>query len=200
MSDDQTTPQPNCSIAFRVADEERFTIFMRFFEVLRQWSQRRASDDRTSGDTTARRVPASPSADTQEATAITAESVRQRSGMDKPEQWLLALRPQDLEILGMPTHADAIQALRTWSMISRRERRQEIRHSTEQSQLHNLSDFSDMLNYWRDADVTLVECARERRDLARISYVSEGYMHNGKTALEETLMFFGFFSIVDDTC
>lgn len=200
MSDDQTIPGANCSIAFRVFDDARYEIFLRFFAALQQWSQRPGREPTESGDTTARRVPASPTADTQEATAITTEQVRQRSAMGKPEQWLLTLRPQDLEALGMPSHADAIMALRTWSTISRRERRQEINLAATHNQLQALADFADMLGYWQEAEIILTGCVREGRDLARISYASAGYPYHGKTALEEMLMFFGFFSIVDDSC
>ncbi len=200
MSQEQMNPEPNCSLSFRVMDEGRYEIFLRFFDALRQWTQRRPSMPADSADTTSRRVPVSPTADTQEATAVTTEQARQRSRMGKPEQWLLTLRPQDLETLGLPPHNDAIMRLRTWSTLSRRERRQEIKHAAAQNQLYTLSDFADMLGYWQETELTLLECVREGRDIARITYASFDYPYKGKTALEETLMFFGFFSIIDDTC
>ncbi|MCA9915504.1 MAG: hypothetical protein KC496_19255 [Anaerolineae bacterium] len=180
-------------------DDERFAVFQRFFQALKVWSQQQANESANSADTTARRVPVSSTADTQEATIITSDQGTQ-SRMAKPEQWLLTLRPQDLEILGMPAHTTAIQLLRSWSTISRRERRNEIKHAAEQSQAQALADFADMLAYWQEAELILEDCNREGRDLARISYAILNYPFQGKNALEEMLMFFGFFSIVEDSC
>lgn len=199
MTDNYHNQEPNCTIAFRVLDDERYAVFQRFFQALREWSQRQASEPANSADTTSRRTPVSNTADTQEATIITNDQAT-RSRMGKPEQWLLTLRPQDLETLGMPIHTTAIQLLRTWSTISRRERRNEIKHAAEQSKAQALADFADMLSYWQDAEIILLDCSREGRDLARIQYATYDYPFVGKAALEEMLMFFGFFSIVDDTC
>lgn len=199
MTEEQPYQEANCSIAFRVFDDERFAVFQRFFQALKQWSQQQAKEPGSGADTTAQRIPVSSTADTQEATIITSDQATQ-SRMGKPEQWLLTLRPQDLDSLGLPLHTTAIQLLRTWSTISRRERRSEIKRNAEPSKAQALADFADMLSYWQDAEIALVECSREGRDLARIRYATLHYPFQGKSALEEMLMFFGFFNIVEDNC
>ena len=63
-----------------------------------------------------------------------------------------------------------------------------------------LADFTDMLNRWQDVEYELVEIVQDEPDRARLSYSTFKYPFQGKEALEELLMFFGFLSILDDSC
>lgn len=202
MSQSQADQQPTesltrCYLEFRVYDKQRFEIFKRFFAALQARTQR--GNNSTTDETLATRVPVSPIAKTQEVSAVTAsrgDSV-QTSDFARPEQWLLVLRPQDVAYLGLPPHIEAINALKEWGDLSRRERRKRIKgHKT----LQTLADFADMLKYWAEVEYELVSCEMVEADRGRIDFVSDHYPFEGKPALEELLLFFGFFSIVSDSC
>ena len=193
--------KPNCYIEFRVIDTKRFEILLRFFDPLKKWTQDMGSPAQQMGasadDTIVARVNKD---DTQESGLVIPEETRQRSNFGKPEEWLLAFRPKDLEYLRMPTHADSIRVLRDWQGLSRRERRRFIREYDEQHQLQQLADFIDMMRHWQDVEYELVACEMHESDRARITYSTFDYPFEGKLALETLLMFFGFFSIIDDGC
>lgn len=143
----------------------------------------------------------SPFAETQEVLRFTAKDDTQaRRHFAKPAEWLLALRPQDLDFLGMPAHRDSIEAIRGWQGLSRRERRKAIKEHENRRQLRGLADFLDMLKYWQDVEYELVSLKQTDPDKARISYATFDYPFKGKAALEELLMFFGFLSILKDSC
>lgn len=195
------TNKPNCFIEFRVYDTEKFAIFQRFFTPLRRFTQKvtdPASIDDTqefNAATTQEAFAVSPSS------ATTSESTQERKSYTNPEEWLLALRPQDLQKLGMPNHASAIQYLRDWRGISRRERRDQIKAAdADTDQLYTLADFADMMRRWEDVQYELVHCEMTASDSARITYSTYRFPFEGKAALEETLLFFGFLSILNDSC
>lgn len=203
MSESWLDNKPNCTMEFRVYDTERFQMLQRFFGSLKEWTQSLDAEDTSSapnmGDTAVNRsLMARPTDDTQEALKITAEDdTRQRRNFSKPEEWLLAFRPQDLDALGMPDHPEAIRALRDWHGMSRRERRKVTRGNPD---LQILADFADMLRHWQDVQFELVACEMVERDTARIEYSTFDFPFKGKVALEELLLFFGFFSITRDSC
>lgn len=195
-----TYKKPNCYIEFRVYDEQRFAILQRFFEPLKNYTESDDSDAHSDG-TTANRTPASHTDATQESvTFLSSEDTRARRHFAKPAEWLLALRPQDLELLGMPNHRDAIEAFRSWQGLSRREKRKAIRAHPDKERLLVLSDFGNMLRYWQDVEFELVALERDESDLASIKYSTFDFPFEGKVALEELLMFFGFLSIINDSC
>lgn len=195
----QSSPHlTHCYLEFRVYDEQRFEIFQRFFGAL-QRSMRSVTGSMSADETVAGRVPVSNIAQTQEISAVTTnrDGLPKKSSFAKPEQWLLSLRPQDMAYLQMPDHRASITALQEWGDLSRRERRKKIKGHKE---LQTLADFADMLRYWDEAEYELVQCQMIESDRGRIDFVSDHYPFEGKAALEELLLFFGFFSIVSDSC
>lgn len=192
--------KPNCYIEFRVYDEQRYEIFLRFFDPLKRYTQN--EDGETASDvTTSSRTPISHEDPTEEHMAFSSsEATRARRQFAKPEEWLLAFRPQDLEYLGMPPHREAIEAFRTWQGLSRREKRKAIKKHPNKEQLLILSDFGNMIKYWQDVEFELVAVERDESDRASIIYSTFDFPFEGKVALEELLMFFGFLSILNDSC
>lgn len=204
MSESWLDHKPNCFIEFRVNDEQRFEVFMRFFDPLKEWTQNLDGmnpilaefDD----DATLAQIGFHED-DTQEHFAVSAkEETKERREFSKPEEWLLAFRPKDLEYLGMPEHAPAIIAMRSWQGLTRRERRKAIKAERDSDKLSMLADFGDMLRLWQDVEFELIDCEMHEADRARITYSTFGFPFQGKPALEEMLMFFGFFSIINDSC
>lgn len=192
--------KPQCYLDFRVNDPARFDVFMHFFTALRAWTQNYTMQTQEETHTSRATAAVSHTSETQESSKLDEDTTAQRRHFGKPEEWLLALRPQDMEQLGLPPHAEAIQALREWRGLSRRERRKAIKISDNREALNVLADFADMLRYWPGIEFELVGCEMQGNDLARLHYVSFGFPFRGKEALEELLMFFGFFSIVHDSC
>jgi hypothetical protein len=112
----------------------------------------------------------------------------------------IAYKSQDLDFLHMPSHRESIEAIREWHGMTRRERRQAIKENDNSKQLRSLADFTDMLKYWQDVEFELVSLQQTDPDKGRISYSAFDYPFKGKAALEELLMFFGFLSIIKDSC
>ncbi|MEM9953696.1 MAG: hypothetical protein AAF846_18955 [Chloroflexota bacterium] len=191
-----------CYIEFRIQDPERFTLLERFFAPLRDYTKS-ITPQTPRDDTTAvgrETLLANSFQDTQVSRRINVDDTRSRGQFAKPEEWLLALRPQDLDALKMPSHRDSIIALREWQGLSRRERRKAIKAHENKRQLRGLADFMDMLKYWQDVEFELLTLQQTDSDLGRISYQTFDYPFKGKVALEELLMFFGFLSILRDSC
>lgn len=201
MSERRRNNQPICYVEFRVHDQERFTILTHFFKTLRRWTQQLNTVPQSSDITTPTRTPSRPKAkeETQEATFSHRDQTRSRYQFSQSAEWLLALRPNDLKHLGMPSHAEAVQALNAWQGLSRRERRKAIKAQPNKSELQMLADFADMLRYWQEVEYVLISC-EQNFDLGRIEYSTYSFPFGGKAALEELLLFFGFFSIVRDSC
>jgi hypothetical protein len=204
MTENWLDHKPNCFVEFRVLDKKRFEIFMRFFNPLREWTQ---NFDATGPDIDTIEDDATLAShgyahdDTQESFGVSAkEETKQRRAFAKPEEWLLAFRPQDLKYLGLPEHVASINTMRSWQGLSRRERRKAIKDDGNTDDLRMLSDFTDMLQHWQDIEYELIECEMHEADRARITYSTFDFPFEGKVALEETLMFFGFFAIVNDSC
>jgi hypothetical protein len=128
------------------------------------------------------------------------EDTRAHRNFAKPEEWLLALRPQDLKYLGMPSHRESIEAFRSWQGLSRRDKRKAIKADPNGDQLQILDDFGNMLGYWQKVEFELVTCERDESDRASLIYSTYDFPFEGKVALEELLMFFGFLSIINDSC
>jgi hypothetical protein len=205
MSENWLDHKPNCFIEFRVNDKQRFEIFMRFFTPLKEWTQNLDATgpalEVVEDDSTYASRSAYAKDDTQERLSVSAkEETKQRREFSKPEEWLLAFRPKDLEYLGLPQHAPAVRAMRSWQGLSRRERRNAIKAQGNTDDLRLLSDFAEMLRYWQDVEFELITCEMHESDRARITYSTFDFPFEGKAALEETLMFFGFFSIINDSC
>jgi len=202
MAQDRQAIRPNCFIEFRIHDPERYTLLERFFKPLRDYT--RTIEPRTAkGDdmATMEHRAVSAFAETQESFRITAlEDTQTHRKFSKPEEWLLALRPQDLDFLRMPSHRESIEAIRSWQGMTRRERRKAIKAHENRKQLRGVADFLDMLKYWQDVEFELSELKQTDPDKARISYSAFDYPYKGKAALEELLMFFGFLSILKESC
>jgi hypothetical protein len=174
----------NCVIEFRVTDEQRFQIFLRFFESLRTQTQSRSP------------MQANSIADT-----IANAATLKAKSYDSPEEWMLTFRPQDLAYLKLPPHRDAIQALKRWQGLTRKERRTDIKENgSGDPALQTLAEFVDMLKHFQHIEYELVRCEKTSSDSARIDYTAYSYRFRGKVALEEMLLFFGFFSIINDSC
>lgn len=190
-----------CYIEFRVNEPTRYEIFLRFFMALRSWTQRYTAQTKEETITSRSVAAFTHMSETQETRSLNADdTTSQRRQFGKPEEWLLAFRPQDLENLGLPQHMESIQHLREWQGLSRRERRKYIKTSENTEALYILADFVDMLRYWQQIEFELGACDMQGTDLARLSYVPFDFPFKGKEALEELLMFFSFFSIIKDTC
>lgn len=205
MAQDRQSSRANCYIEFRIHDPERFMLLERFFQSLRDYTREIEAGEAKSDDvTTSGHRPSmgiSSFAETQETMRFTGkEDTQARRHFAKPEEWLLALRPQDLDTLHMLPHREAIQAIRSWQGLSRRERRKAIKAHENRRQLRSVADFLDMLKYWQDVEYELVSLKQTDPDKARISYAAFTYPFKGKVALEELLMFFGFLSILKDSC
>lgn len=191
--------KPNCAIEFRVHDPQRYSLLERFFQPLRDYTRNiepqalKIQDDVTA-------VGRSTLMTFDENDTKTDEETHSKRPFAKPEEWLLALRPQDLEALKMPTHREAIEAIREWQGLTRRERRKLIKTKDNAKVLRNLADFTDMLRYWQAVEYELISIEQTDPDKARIRYSAFDYPFEGKVALEELLMFFGFLSILKDTC
>lgn len=201
MADPLDSVRANCFVEFRVMDKKRFEIMLRFFEPLRDYTHNSGSQSANIDDTTANRHMAMTADATQESRQVSAamEETKQRNNFVKPEEWLLAFRPQDLEYMNLPKHKEAILALREWQGLSRRERRKILKQTKEDS-LQSLADFVDMMRYWQSVEYELVGCEMHESDRGRITYSTFKYPFEGKVAIEELLLFFGFFSIINDSC
>jgi hypothetical protein len=199
MAQDLKAVNPNCYIEFRVYDAKRFEIMQRFFEPLRAYTQnietQPSADDVTMPARTANAIE-----EAEQSLVMAKEETRQRRQFAKPEEWLLALRPQDMSYLGMPAHKESILTMRAWYGLSRKERRENIKAASNREELQMLADFTDMLTRWQDVEYELVELVQDQPDRARLNYSTFKYPFQGKEALEELLMFFGFLSILDDSC
>jgi hypothetical protein len=199
MAQDLKAVKPNCYIEFRVYDAKRFEIMQRFFEPLRAYTQNIETQP-SADDVTMPARTASAIEEAEQSLVMAKEETRQRRQFARPEEWLLALRPQDMTYLGMPQHKDAILTMRAWYGLSRKERRESIKAAPNREELQMLADFTDMLTRWQDVEYELVELVQDEPDRARLSYSTFKYPFQGKEALEELLMFFGFLSILDDSC
>lgn len=201
MSDSWETTKANCFIEFRVLDKKRFEILKRFFDALQAALSSPNADD---GDDSTLASRSTIIADTQETRQVAEETRPRKStgNFDKPEQWLLSFRPQDLEYLRMPPHADSIKMLREWSALSRRERRRHIKATKADAtgDLHILADFADMLKKWNSIEYDLITCEMHESDRARVTYSTYKFPFEGKAALEDMLIFFGFLSFINDSC
>lgn len=178
--------EPNrqhCYIEFRVTDNQRFEVFLRFFNAMRTYTRQRYADIKMEN--------MDPNQ------TMVSEGTFRAKTYSKDEDWMLAFKPDDLEYLKMPPHREAITSLRKWRDLSRKERRADI---NKDPQLQTLADFVDMLRAFRDVEFELVNCAMHDADSARIEYTTYQYPFDGKSALEEMLLFFGFFSIIEDSC
>jgi hypothetical protein len=196
MSDNWLESKPNCYIEFRVYDRERFELMQRFFDTLRDWTRDLGGEPQRAGES----VGTLAVDDTQESRQVNisaAEETHERRNFSKPAEWLLAFTPDDLEALGMPPHREAIKALQSWQGLSRRERRKETRGNRE---LQTLADFTSMIRHWQDVEYELISCEMTESDRGRIEYSTFNFPYKGKVALEELLLFFGFFSIIHESC
>jgi len=179
-----------CYLVFRIHDEARFNMLKHFFGALRGSTSPRISSKERRGDkdkTSEMRV----------ARASDATVVNRSLPFDKPEHWLLGLRPADLEMLGLPPHMESINALKRWRELSPRERRDNIQGDDS---LQALADFADMLALFDGLEVNFVSLDRLDKDRARLDFTFPTYPYDHRGALEELLMFFGFFSILDAMC
>jgi hypothetical protein len=199
MAQDLKAVKPNCYIEFRVYDAKRFEIMQRFFEPLRAYTQN-IDTEPSADDVTMPARSATSIEESEQSLVMAKEETRSRRQFAKPEEWLLALRPQDMSYLGMPQHKDSILTMRAWYGLSRKERRETIKAASNREELQMLADFTDMLNHWQDVEYELVELVQDEPDRARLSYSSFKFPFVGKEALEELLMFFGFLSILDNSC
>ena len=191
--------KPNCTIEFRVHDPQRYSLLERFFQPLRDYTRNIEADTPPmQDDVTA--VGRNSLMTFDEAEANTADETHSKRPFTKPEEWLLALRPQDLDDLKMPSHREGIEAIREWQGLTRRERRKLIKTKDNAKVLRNLADFTDMLRYWQEVEYELISLEQTDPDKAQIRYSAFEYPFEGKVALEELLMFFGFLSILNDTC
>lgn len=200
MSENWLDSKPNCYIEFRVYDRDRFELMQRFFDVLRDWTRNLGGEPQRAGESVGSRRAALNADDTQESAQLNTsptDETRERRNFSRPAEWLLALKPHDLEQLGMPPHPKAIRSLRNWQGLSRRERRKETRGNRD---LQALADFADMIRHWQDVEYELIACEMTESDRARIEYSTFDFPYKGKVALEELLLFFGFFSIIHDSC
>lgn len=199
MSDQWQDHKPNCYIEFRVNDQERFAVLVHFFKSLRQWTQGLDSGYGDADSTLASRQPTRPSDETQEITLTRQEQTISRREFGRPAEWMLAFRPKDLQFMRMPDHAEAVKTLDQWQGMSRRERRRYIKAQDNKQELQILADFVDMIRYWQDVEFTLISCEKDL-DLGRVEYSTFDFPFKGKVALEELLLFFGFFSIIHNSC
>lgn len=199
MAQNGKAVKPNCYIEFRVYDAKRFEILQRFFSPLKTYTQNIEAEP-NADDVTMPGRGVSFMDDTDSNRLATKEETHARRQFAKPEEWLLALRPQDMSYLGMPQHKDAILMMRSWYGLSRKERREMIKSAANRDEMQMLADFTDMLNHWQDVEYELVDLAQDEPDRAQITYSTFNFPFNGKEALEELLMFFGFLSILGDSC
>lgn len=199
MVQDWKAVKPNCYIEFRVYDARRFEILQRFFAPLKTYTQHIEAEP-GADDVTMPGRSISSIDDTEQSLLATKEETRARRQFAKPEEWLLALRPQDMSYLGMPLHKDSILTMRAWYGMTRKERREAIKAAPNRDELQMLADFTDMLNRWQDVEYELVDLVQDEPDRATLTYSTFNFPFNGKEALEELLMFFGFLSILDDGC
>lgn len=199
MVQDWKRDKPSCFIEFRVYDEQRYQMMAHFFKPLRDHTKNLGQMYVGSGISAP--TIATSLDDTQEALVVgTAEQTQARRQFGRPEEWLLALRPPDMQLLNMPDHRTCINTLRDWQGLSRRERRKLIRASENKNELRSLADFVDMLRYWQDVEFELLELEQTASDKAQISYIAFDFPFKGKAALEELLLFFGFLSVLNDSC
>lgn len=196
--------KPNCFVEFRVYDQERYDVLARFFKPLKTYTQLHQADivAQQELDVYSSLPSANPSDVTQETFVAfhLDETQMHYTEFARPEQWLLSFRPQDLDLLGMPSHTDAIKAIKSWQGLSRRERRKAIKAQENTKQLRTVADFVDMLRYWQDIEYHLISLEQTDSDMGRITYSTYDFPFKGKVAIEELLIFFGFLSILKDSC
>lgn len=167
MTDTNTTRY----IEFRVYDDDRFAVFMRFFGAFK------------TRPTTPPPEPVNPDA-----------TLRGRS-YTTPEEWLLVLRPADMKTMGMPDHKAALLALRLWHGLSRSERRAAI---NKDPALQMLADFADMIKQISRVHFRPISLEKNGRDTARMEIETDEAFFTERDELETILLFFGFVNVVGE--
>jgi len=202
MQRDWLLTKPNCKIIFRARNNARFEMLQRFFIPLQTWTQKRKEALMTidtksqTGLTTP--VSIDSPATTQEISQITVrEHDTETTPLGDTTTWLNHLGEKDLKELGMPSHSQSIEALSSWEGLSRRQRRKAI---GQNDSLAMVGDFQDMLNYFQHIEYELVGLELLGTDRAQIEYNTFDFPFEGKEALEELLLFFGFPHILKDEC
>ncbi len=177
-----------CQLEFRVTDSERYAAFERFFATLSAWTQQRYSGSGTTAID-----------ETQQVRAVNPRmsQLEDSTTKDRSANWLLVLRPSDLELLGMPPHLDSLQWVGKWRTLSRAERREQLKGNAS---LQALAEFVDMLKQFEDVPCELMSCTRPAPDIARLAYQAPSITPKLKSALENLLMCFGFYSVLRDDC
>lgn len=164
---------PPCYVEFRVYDENRFKIFQRFVNGLKTHAMQLS------------------------VTASHDEVTHKARPYEKPEDWMLIFRPQDLQLLGMPGHLEAVAALRAWEGITRSERRTIIK---KDEALQQLADFADMVKRLTNTRYQVISCEKIAPDVARLEFTTDEPIFTERDAVESLLLFFGFFNLIDEAC
>lgn len=170
-----TQSEQTCYIEFRVHDENRLKVFERFVRALR----------------------ARAFAGTPEPVQVAEDATQKGRSYDTPEDWLLLFHPNDLVVMGMPDHMACLTALRSWRGLSRGERRTAINKDTA---LQVLADFADMVKRLSQVRYHPMTCEKTRSDIARMEFITDEPYFTERDSLEDLLLFFGFFNIVDEGC
>jgi hypothetical protein len=167
MTDTNTTRY----IEFRVYDEDRFAVFMRFFMAFK---------------TRPTTPPPEP---------VNLDVTQRGRSYSTPEEWLLVLRPPDMKTMGMPDHKTALLALRGWQGLSRSERRAAI---NKDPVLQMLADFADMVKQISRIHFRPISLEKIGKDTARLEIETDEIFFTERDELETILLFFGFVNVVGE--
>jgi hypothetical protein len=170
-----TQSEQTCYIEFRVHDDNRFQVFERFVRALR----------------------ARAFAGTPEPVQVAQDATQKGRTYDQPEDWLLLFRPADLATMGMPDHQASLTMLKAWRGLSRGERRTLI---NKDPMLQMLADFADLVKRLSQVRYRPLTCAKTGRETARMEFTTDEPYFTERESLEDMLLFFGFFNIVDEGC
>ncbi|QPC81951.1 hypothetical protein G4Y79_20020 [Phototrophicus methaneseepsis] len=171
----EETKQQTCSITFRIYDNTRYEIFRRFYLPLERWTQDRSGID---------------------IVRPLEETAPPRPMLNTPADWLMLLLPKDLETLNLPDVITSEKLLTQWADIDVKARLGQADTSEKQ----RLADFMDLIDFLNEIDFTMTNCEKISPDAARLSLIAPQTPLKKRYILEELLMFFGLFIIIDSDC
>lgn len=181
---DWLNEQSNCYVEFKYDDPHRFKTFHRFFRTLRAWTRRHSHLEFYH--------------DEHETLRIVRRSGDDNSAMplETTEDWLRVLTADDRDLLGLPTLPEARRYLALWDAILPEEAEAEARTDP---QLRRLWEFDNMLAFFDFIAYELTACEIVGPNVARLEYAAFDFPYGGRMALEEVMLFFGFWRVIDQS-
>lgn len=178
---DWLNERSNCYVEFKYDDPQRFKAFHRFFRAMRGWTRRSSH--------------LAFYHDEHDSLWVVRASGDDNSGqrLRHTEDWLRVLTAEDRDLLGLPPLPEARRYLALWDAILPDEA--EFEAHTD-PQLRRLWEFDNMLGFFDFVAYELTACEIVGPNTARLEYAAFDFPYGGKLALEEVMLFFGFWRVI----